>query len=65
MKRYSSIIYPDANADTSLLCHTENGKYMIITTESIYESGFDWRVNKYKIDWWAYCDEIELEIELE
>ena len=41
----------------SILCHTTNGKFMVVDTNKIH--GWKWLTNKYSIDWWAYCSVIE------
>jgi hypothetical protein len=59
MYKFTPDIIPDTSGKSSVLCHTSKNNYMIMTVESIQDSGWDWKVKKYKIDWWAYCEDVE------
>lgn len=57
--KFNIDIFPDTSSMGSILCHTKNGRFLIMSLSGIFASGWDWKAKKYNIDWWAYCEDIE------
>ena len=55
--KYNIDILPDKTYNDIILCHTKKNRFLVASTETM--TNWYWFVEKYKIDWWAYCEDIE------